>query len=104
MAYIMKILQVREVVCEQQQQQQQQQTSRAGEVKSLNGEQGLKDQKRRVLERVRDEEGFSVLHLAAYSNFLPLLRTILPLGIEVDSRSKRLLTPLHLAIAAGRQA
>ena len=64
--------------------------------------QGLKGERKAVLNRAKDSQGFMLLHLAAFRGHSQLVRTLLVLGAEVDVGSAEGSTPLHLALAGAR--
>ena len=49
--------------------------------------QGLQEQRRTVINSHKDEEGFLLLHLAAYFGHDELVRTLLVMGAAVDVKS-----------------
>lgn len=54
--------------------------------------------------RLRDDNGYTPLHLAAKNGHNGLTKQLVESGAEIDARAKDGSTPLHLAAAAGHRA
>ena len=66
--------------------------------------QGLKEMRKTVLNTSKDDQGFKLLHLAAFFGHLQLCRSLITIGSKVDVMSEDKSTPLHLALASNQTA
>ena len=66
--------------------------------------QGLKEMRKTVLNTSKDDQGFKLLHLAAFFGHLQLCHSLITMGSKVDVMGDDKSTPLHLPLASNQTA